>query len=202
MQSYVEDWAASQGLEVESWLGSGDFGDAYETTCGRVIKITSDIKEFMAAFSIQCVKSNYLVDIHKAELTDEDQLLILMEKLDTNGIEDVFNDAMSLIDEYSFGEWEYFDKDELPEDLITSEKSINLIDDICSSIMDLRQKGIDIPDIHERNIGMKNGRYVLFDFQMTENRSYDDFKTYILGEQSKKNTPGRISQPSAYLSMQ
>lgn len=193
MYPYIEDWAEAQSIKVEGWLGSGDFGEAFSTECGKVIKVTGDIKEFMAAFTLQGVKSDYIVDIYKAELTDDDYLFILMEALDTEGVEDLFYQAQNLVDEYAFGEWEYFDADELPEDMPVDEDALSMINDICASMMDLRQKGIDLPDVHDGNIGKKNGRYALFDFQMTESRSLESFKAYIREEQAKK----LVAKPAA-----
>lgn len=186
MQRYVEDWAQTQGLEVEGWFGSGEFGEAYLTSCSKIIKITSDLKEFSAAFKLQGTKSEFLVDIYKAELTDDDNLFILMEAVDTDGVEDVFSQAMSLVEEYAFGEWEYFDPDELPEDLMCDDNVLAMIDEISASMFELKQKGIDLPDVHDGNIGMKNGRYVLFDFQMTEERLLEDFKVSIRDQQKKR----------------
>lgn len=193
MDRIVEEWAEAQGLEIECWMGSGDFGHAFETTCGQIVKITRDPCEFMAAFSLQGQTSDFLVDIHKAELTDDDDLLILMEKVDTEGVEDVFSEAMNLVEEFAFGEWTYFDPDELPDDYSASEEALQLIDHIAGSILHLQQKGIDRPDVSPDNIGVKNGRFVLFDFQMTEDRLHEEFKAYIRQEQAKRNQASRPS---------
>lgn len=200
MSRIVEEWAEKNGLEVAGWLGSGDFGEAYATTCDRVIKLTGDIQEFAAAFQLQGTTSDCLANIEKAELTDDDHLFILMEQLDTEGIEDVFSEAFGLVEEYAFGSWEYFDVDELPEDMTCSDEALQFIDDICSSIMTLNHKGIDLPDIQPGNIGRKNGSFVLFDFRMTEHRSFSDFKTDIRLAQSKKQKAGLHNQPLSDLS--
>lgn len=192
MHRYVEDWAEAQGLEVEGWFGSGEFGEAYLTSCGKIIKITSDIKEFSAAYNLQGTKSDYLVDIYKAELTEDDHLFILMQAVDTDGIDDIFSQALDVVQEYAFGEWEYFDPDELPDDFVCDDNVLAMIDEISTSIFELKQRGIDLPDVHDGNIGMKNGRYVLFDFRMTEERQYEDFKRSIRDQQDKK----RVSIPA------
>lgn len=201
MHRLLENWAKQNDMEVEFWLGSGDFGEAYMTSTGQVLKITSDLGEFMAAFTLQGTKSDYLVDIDRAELTDDDHLIILMEEVDTEGVEDVFGEAMSLVEEYAFGSWEYFDQDELPDDVFISDKALQLIDDIHSSIMDLRSKGIDLPDINPGNIGIKKDRFVLFDYQMTENRSFDDFKAFIRDQQSKRQKAAQHNAQPFSLSM-
>lgn len=188
MEGRIDEWAEKEGLEISGWLGSGDFGEAYETSCGRVLKVTGDLGEFAAAFRLQGKVSDHLADIYKAELTEDDHLFILMEMVDTSGVEDVFSEAMHLVEEFAFGSWEYFDEDELPDDLGASESALQMIRDVWASVFTLQQNGIDKPDINPGNIGMKHGRYVLFDHQMTEHRLYEDFKSDIRQQQSRRNS--------------
>lgn len=186
MHSTIENWANDQGLEIGCWMGKGDFGEAYSTECGKIIKETSDPKEFLAAFHLQGSTSEYLVDIYKADMTDDGSLFILMEELDTSGVEDTFSQAQDLVDEHAFGEWEYFDEDDLPEDAFADPEALQMINDICASVMELRQKGIDLPDIQDGNIGKKNGQYVLFDFRMETELSHDLLRDFI--NESKQET--------------
>lgn len=150
------------------WLGSGEFGEAYETGDGRVVKLTSSESEFKIAKHL--IEYNkrfpYFVDIYVAEEIDGDWVII-MEQLDTDGsIEDKFGMVNSYLDELGIGigEIRYADWDDLSEP--PSEDEMKFIDDICGIAGDYGDLGITAYDIHDGNLGYdKEGNVKAFDIE-------------------------------------
>ena len=55
-----------------SWIGEGEYGAAYETQDGRVLKITSDPNEFIYSSKLAGQKNENLVDVHDAFFIEDD----------------------------------------------------------------------------------------------------------------------------------
>jgi len=147
------------------WLGSGDFGDAYEIDNDKVLKITKSKKELDIAK--QMMKSDLslpgFVKIYDAQEI-EGNYYIVMEQVDTDSkIEDLFSELQMIMDEQGLPMTyidQYLDTDELE---ITDElqKFITDMEDVSRSY---RQLGIEAADIRAENLGYdKHNKLKAFD---------------------------------------
>lgn len=163
MKNYVEHYAKINGLEIEGFLGSGDFGEAYLTTKNTVIKITSDEAEFVLAHSIEGKKMDNTVEVFHTSMFDNGLMIIHQEFLNTHGVEDLFSELNLEADAQGVC---LLDIDTEEESMVygLSDEAICLLNDISYSVYEYQKNGFNPNDIHDRNIGIKdNGNYALFD---------------------------------------
>ena len=148
-----------------SYLGSGDFGEAYSTNDGRVVKITTSKSEYELAKKMVNKKIPALdgfVDIYAADEVNG-YYVIIMEELDPDSdIENLYYQLQDYLDDEGLPIQyvNYLDIDELniPEELI---KFINDIEDINYAY---RYLGIEASDLRPENLGYdKNGKVKAFD---------------------------------------
>lgn len=157
-----------------SYMGKGDFGEAYETKNGTVIKITSSPNEAEIAKSLIGKKGNYaeIYDVKKVG----NKFIIHQEMLETDSdIEDKLQRVQNILEEQDLpiqylGSIDY---DEL------SSESKQEYDDLSKFISDLedvnriyRNLGIEASDIQDGNLGYdKNGKLKAFDLQDKNNKT-------------------------------
>ena len=150
-----------------SYLGSGDFGEAYSIGDGRVLKKTSSLKEFEIATElvgkiIPGLANIYSVGIVKLYNYPANYYIILEELEEDSSIEDMWYELSNILDEKGFdiSTLHYIDSEELglENDMILF---INSIEDIYRACAN---NGIDIPDIRPENLGRdERGDIKLFD---------------------------------------
>lgn len=150
-----------------SYLGSGDFGEAYSIGDGRVLKKTSSLKEFEIATElvgkiIPGLANIYSVGIVKLYNYPANYYIILEELEEDSSIEDMWYELSNILDEQGFdiSTLHYIDSEELglENDMILF---INSIEDIYRACAN---NGIDIPDIRPENLGRdERGDIKLFD---------------------------------------
>lgn len=163
-------WGNSLGYNNSqiSYLGSGDFGEAFETDDNKVIKITRDKDEFLCAHYLKEKNCDNLSKIYNLIIFDEHCFGILMEKLETDGCEDVFSEIKSLEDDHSC----HFTELDLDEISNISDNAIKMIDDLYKASLESSSAGFHANDIHAANIGINsNGDYALFDQRSHNNES-------------------------------
>lgn len=161
MNHYAEFYATSIGTEIDSFLASGDFGEAYLTTDNKVIKITSDVSEFVVADSLKHRNYENTVDIYDTAIFDSGVMVVYQEFLDTEGIEDLFNEILL---EAEAQEVEILEIDERDFVYGLSDEAYKMLNDLCYSVFEIQKRGFNPIDIHHNNIGLKeNGNYGLFD---------------------------------------
>lgn len=156
----VGDWCFELGLDIDdiSWLGSGDFGTAYSLPEGNVIKITTDKNEFISTFNLLKNKSDHLPSIYGMRVFPNGELGILMEELDTGGIDDLFS-RYKLEIEKQDADYSTVEVSDLMDDELAK-----FVTDIEASMHEMRKLGVGNFDIHDGNIGLNShGNYVLFD---------------------------------------
>ena len=165
----VEKWCFELGLENEGWLNKGDFGNAYDISDNKVIKITRDNNEFIQTFNILGNDSYNLPEVYEMRVFPDGTLGILMEKLVTDDVEDLFN-SWNLECEIAEVDLMNFDSDDLIDKNLKK-----FVDDIQYSIFEFNKKGVVFFDIHDGNIGLnKNGNYVLFDQTIKNSNEYNE----------------------------
>ena len=162
-QFYIDNNIDPENL---SYLGKGDFGEAYSTGDGRVLKLTNSKSEFNLANEIinnnAEVLRNGFANIYKTEIVDY-YMLILMEELDEDShIEDLYYELQNYLEEQNLPiqYLNYLETDELE----LSDELISFIDDVDDIIRAYRYLGVEASDIKPDNMGRdKNNKIKAFD---------------------------------------
>lgn len=162
---YIENNIDEDNL---SYLGRGDFGEAYSAGDGRVLKITNSKSEFEIAKQLENNQDpvlNAFAKVYKTDIIDG-YMYIIMEELNTDSStpEDLFYELQEYLDEQGLPiqYLHMFDTDglELSDEMI---KFMDEIDDINRAY---RYLGIEASDIKPDNMGYdKNGRLKAFDIE-------------------------------------
>lgn len=186
MERTIEKICNLIGKENLGYLGSGCFGEAYELSDDKVLKSTTDINEVFACYNLLDKENNHLVKIDNIFLIDN-QHYILMEKVSTGKIDDLFGAASSIIDENN----ESIETISI-EDYTEYEEIINFVNSIQNGLTELRQNGIDSYDLNEGNIGYsKNKGYVLYD-QRVNSVSEEEINNMNIELLKRMNLSGKI----------
>ena len=153
MELPLEEGTASHFLHKNNidpndltWMGSGDFGNAYQTEDDRVLKKTRSSRELEIAMSIIGKDIPGLVKIHDAAHIDSEGW-ILMDMVDQSDMDTIESNFRRLLDD-----------EESDEEL---DAFANQLQDIENAY---RHLGVSIPDIRPENIGYDDaGDLVAFD---------------------------------------
>ena len=157
----------SLGYDPEdlSWVGSGDFGNAYLTPDGKIIKETSSESEVRLAKDLEG-KTGRFPKVHKVE-TISGSGYILQDFADDVGsqeIEDMFYMASEMIEQQGL-DLTYvsaLDSDEFPDDYKNPE-FINFLDELNEIVRLYASIGVSAPDISPDNLGYIDGKLVAID---------------------------------------
>ena len=190
MRNKAEEWAISMGMEIDFYMGSGDFGEAYETVCGKVIKITNDQLEYICADRMIGRKNDYAANIYATSLFDNGNIGILQERLNTDSDYDVEFLWMELTEEIEKEGCDFYSLDTRDFDEGIDDMAIKMHTDICFAIMEIRASGTDPMDISPENIGLNdNGNFGLFDQKQKNLNPEYEFKEYTIDKSilAKKN---------------
>jgi hypothetical protein len=165
-----EEFFVKNNVDIEnaSFLGRGDFGEAYSLGDGRVLKKTTSKSEYEIALEIiekgDIPALSGFAKIYKAEKIYH-SYFILMEELENDSrIEDMFYELSSYLEEQGLpiqylGHW---DRDET--DMEISEEMEKFIEDLYDIIYAYNYLGIEASDIKPDNMGYdKNGKVKAFD---------------------------------------
>jgi hypothetical protein len=178
-EKLVEDWCFELNLESEGWLGNGEWGNAYSISSNQVIKITRDYEEFICAYSLLNQNTDYNVKILGLRVFPTGKLGILMEHVNTDGIEDTFSELKSFTDE---NDLDIFDAEPDEHGGQLSDNAIKMSNDLYLAYMEIAKHGYSGAhslDIHHGNIGINSlGNYALFDQRDKSNPIFDDFDLF------------------------
>lgn len=167
----IESFYQKHGIDSEelSWLGSGDFGDAYSTEDGRVVKFTSSKSEFDIAKKLvgKSDKFDGFAAIYDAVITDKGKV-ILMEELEVDSeIEDLWYQVSDLLGQQGLPPQyiHYFDTEEYEQVNGEIDQSVlDFIDGIDNINRSYRMLGIEASDIRPENMGYdSDGNLKAFD---------------------------------------
>lgn len=163
----IDDFYHENNIKPDelSYLGSGDFGEAYSIGDGRVLKKTSSKNEFNLAKQMEGKEIPVLDAFAKIYKTDiiNDQMLIILEELEEDShIEDLYYELQNYLDEQGLP-IQYIDH--LDDDEIEISDELQLfIDDLDDIIRAYRYLGIEASDIRPENMGYsKEGKLKAFD---------------------------------------
>jgi hypothetical protein len=157
-EELVKNWAFEKNLELECYIDSGQWGDAYEITENNVIKITRDYEEFICAYKLLGKDTKHNAKIKEMRVFPTGELGILLEKVDTVGVEDTFGELLLYANEKEIDILDIEDQDTL------SAEAFKMSSDIYKGLYEIIKNGYNGSDISGDNIGINSsGDYVLFD---------------------------------------
>ena len=163
----IDDFYLENSINPDdlSYLGSGDFGEAYSIGDGRVLKKTSSKNEFNLAKQMEGKNIPVLESIAKIYKTDiiNNQMLIILEELEEDShIEDLYYELQNYLDEQGLP-IQYIDNLDTDEMEISDELQL-FINDLDDIIRAYRYLGVEASDIRPENMGYsKDGKLKAFD---------------------------------------
>jgi hypothetical protein len=153
--------------EELSYLGSGDFGEAYSIGDGRVLKITSSKSEFDIAKKLINKDIPVLEGFAKfyfADIVDGKYYIIMEELEEDSEIENLFYELQDILENEGLP-IQYLSHLDL-DDYEISDELKKFIDDIEDINRGYRYLGIQASDIHSENLGYdNNGKLKAFDIE-------------------------------------
>lgn len=150
----ITAYAEAHGLGEIWWEGSGDFGHAYRTEKGTILKTTGDKSELKFAAMLVGKDLDHVVKIY-----DVSGSIIHMEWVDTAGIDDLYFEANNY--EEDFLPLDALDPRDYPD---MPPRVVRFINEISIGMMELEHLGIRNADLKEDHIGKRaDGSYAIFD---------------------------------------
>lgn len=155
--------------EELSWLGKGDFGEAYLTPDNKVVKVTTDKKECSIAKELMNQVNGPFAKVFLVEIING-SCFILQEYVDTNSeIEDLYYQAENYVQEQG-EDIETIDIDDIEDNTLKQ-----FIDELQWIYDFQRRMGIMGADIRPENLGRNSdGELVCFD--ITERSDWGHFR--------------------------
>lgn len=163
----MDDFYAENNIDPGdlSYLGSGDFGEAYSIGDGRVLKMTSSKNEFSLAKQMEdkdIPVLNSIAKIYKTDIINNQMLIILEELEEDSHIEDLYYELQNYLDEQGLPVQyiDYLDTDEME----ISDELQSFMNDLDDIIRAYRYLGVEASDIRPENMGYsKDGKLKAFD---------------------------------------
>ena len=163
----LEDFYVENNIDPEelSYLGKGDFGTAYSTGDGRVLKRTTSKSEFKLATEMEQSDApvlNSFVKIYKTEILKGEMYILQEELIEDSHIEDLYYELESYLNDQGLP-IQYLDHLDT-DDLDISDELQKFIDDIDDINRAYRYLGIEASDIRPENLGYsQDGKLKAFD---------------------------------------
>ena len=163
----LEDFYVENNIDPEelSYLGKGDFGTAYSTGDGRVLKRTTSKSEFKLATEMEQSDApvlNSFVKIYKTEILKGEMYILQEELIEDSHIEDLYYELESYLNDQGLP-IQYLDHLDT-DDLDISDELQKFMDDIDDINRAYRYLGIEASDIRPENLGYsQDGKLKAFD---------------------------------------
>lgn len=163
----LEDFYVENNIDPEelSYLGKGDFGIAYSTNDGRVLKRTTSKSEFKLATEMEQSDSpvlNSFVKIYKTEIVKGEMYIIQEELIEDSHIENLYYELESHLNDQGLP-IQYLDHLDI-DDIDISDELQKFMDDIDDINRAYRYLGIEASDIRVENLGYsQDGKLKAFD---------------------------------------
>ena len=163
----IEQFYAENNINPDnlSYLGSGDFGEAYSTGDDRVVKTTSSDNEFkiakeLAGKSVPATEG--LVDIYVAEIVQGSYMIIMEELSEDSDIENMYYELQEHLEEQGLPIQYLSNLD--TDGLELDDKMLSFISDVEDINYGYRYLGVEASDIKPDNMGRnKAGKIKAFD---------------------------------------
>jgi hypothetical protein len=163
----LEDFYVENNIDPEelSYLGKGDFGTAYSTGDGRVLKRTTSKSEFKLATEMEQSDDpvlNSFVKIYKTEIVKGEMYILQEELIEDSHIEDLYYELESYLNDQGLP-IQYLDHLDT-DDIDISDELQKFMDDIDDINRAYRYLGIEASDIRPENLGYsQDGKLKAFD---------------------------------------
>jgi hypothetical protein len=163
----LEDFYSENNIDPEnlSYLGKGDFGVAYSTNDGRVVKRTTSKNEFRLAREIEQSDSPVLdsfVKVFKTEIIKGEMYILQEELIEDSHIEDLYYELESHLSDQGLP-IQYLDQLDT-DDLDISDELQKFMDEIDDINRAYRYLGVEASDIRPENLGYsEDGKLKAFD---------------------------------------
>jgi hypothetical protein len=163
----LEDFYSENNIDPEelSYLGKGDFGVAYSTNDGRVVKRTTSKNEFRLAREIEQSDSPVLdsfVKVFKTEIIKGEMYILQEELIEDSHIEDLYYELESHLSDQGLP-IQYLDHLDT-DDLDISDELQKFMDEIDDINRAYRYLGVEASDIRPENLGYsEDGKLKAFD---------------------------------------
>jgi len=175
----AKNWSDNNFIHLISHIGDGGYGNAYEISGDKVLKITSQFSEAAFAYDAMNKRPKGYVRIYSVEnIYDEyDDFLysiILMDKLVIN--ENIISILININDNL---ERHHLSFNTTPDEMesILYESELYIFEKIHNIVND-NKKDFEMPDLNPYNIGLKDNNIVVFD-QYHLNFDEDNYKKKI-----------------------
>lgn len=163
----IDDFYSENNINPDelSYLGSGDFGEAYSIGDDRVLKKTSSKNEFNLAKQMEGKEIPVLdafAKIYKTDIINGQMLIILEELEEDSHVEDLYYELQNYLDEQGLPIQyiDHLDTDEIE----MSDELKSFMNDLDDIIRAYRYLGIEASDIRPENMGYsKEGKLKAFD---------------------------------------
>jgi hypothetical protein len=163
----IDNFYAENNINPDdlSYLGSGDFGEAYSIGDGRVLKKTSSKNEFNLAKQMEgkdIPVLNSIARIYKTDIINNQMLIILEELEEDSHIEDLYYELQNYLDEQGLP-IQYIDNLDT-DGMEISDELQSFMNDLDDIIRAYRYLGVGASDIRPENMGYsKEGKLKAFD---------------------------------------
>lgn len=145
-----------------SWLGEGSYGAVYEIeNTNKAIKITTDEDEIITAYKLLNKNTDFFVHIYNIEKIDDHEYAIIMDKIETKGVPQLFEIILKEAEQQMC----HYSEINLNKTFYkVPEEAGKLIEVLKKANIEAENIGFVNNDISVDNIGRKkNGEFVVFD---------------------------------------
>ena len=163
----LENFYIENNIDVDnlSYLGRGDFGEAFSIGDGRVLKKTRSKSEFELASKMVNDNSPYLeslVKVYKTEIVNGDMFIIMEELSEDSDIENLYYELDDMLSSQGLP-IQYINNLDTDE-FELSDDMIKFMDDIDDINQGYRYLGVEASDIKPDNLGYdSDGKLKAFD---------------------------------------
>ncbi len=167
-------------IDPNNYLGGGFWGVAFDVGNGDVVKITEDPEEADKSGELVGVTSKRMADIYSVDRLESNKYAIWQEKLEALPYfyDDAYENFLLYLSDFlgrgvgsgivsdflRKGKNEQFiDFLELHMDVSNNYSPIDIYVELLDIAKEASDKGVYLEDIHEGNLGLKNGKLAIFD---------------------------------------
>lgn len=167
-------------IDPRNYLGGGFWGVAFDVGDGDVVKITEDPEEADKSGELVGVTSQRMADIYSVDRLESNKYAIWQEKLEelSYAYIDAYESFLLSLSDFlqrSVGAGivsdflrkgkneKFIDFLETYMDVSNNYSPIDIYIELLAIVKEADYKGVYLEDIHEGNLGLKNGKLAIFD---------------------------------------
>jgi len=163
MKDYADAMAKYCCTSIDTYLGSGDFGEAYLTKSNTVVKITNDPSEVLTALRLKGSQHTFVANVFDCKSMGRGVFAIHLEYLEEHhDAENAWYGLMDIAVNEGVGieeSLQYLDF----EDFTENSDIIAMANNLYGAMCEIRNTGSLPMDIRSENMGYKNGHFAVFD---------------------------------------